>query len=156
MTSTIARKAGLKLFEKHLQRYEPVDPLYETYTDANGRQKRRKVRPSYHRTGWFHTRSIKLTASVPGRQREIPPGLSRRDARILKSVKKRARYLDTGLNICGFKVGWTFIFGTLSHIYPRRSSHPTPPLQGAVPGLGDAVNAFLGYYLVIRKAKQAE
>lgn len=43
MTSAIARKAGLKLFEKHLERYEPVDPLYETYADENGRQRRRKV-----------------------------------------------------------------------------------------------------------------
>jgi len=111
MTSALAKKAGLKLFEKHLQRYEPVDPLYETYTDNKGRQKRRK--------------------------RETPPGLSKRDARILESVKKRARFLDTGLDICGFRVGWTFLFGI-------------------VPGLGDALNAFLGYYLVIRKAKQAD
>lgn len=44
-------------------------------------------------------------------QREVPPGLSKRDARILKSVKKRAHYLDTGLNICGFRVGWTFFVG---------------------------------------------
>lgn len=29
-------------------------------------------------------------------------------------------------------------------------------IQGAVPGAGDALNAFLGYYLVIRKSKQAE
>jgi len=25
-----------------------------------------------------------------------------------------------------------------------------------IPGAGDALNAFLGYYLVVRKAKQAE
>ena len=43
MTTYIAKKAGLKLFEKHLQRYEPTDPLYETYADENGRQRRRKV-----------------------------------------------------------------------------------------------------------------
>jgi len=109
--SGIAQKAGLKLFEKHLKQYEPVDPLYETYTDKKGRQKRRK--------------------------REIPPGLSKRDARILKSVKKRAHHLDTGLNLCGFRIGWTFIFGI-------------------VPGAGDALNAALGYYLVIQKAKQAD
>jgi hypothetical protein len=54
MTANIAKKAGLKLFEKHLQRYEPADPLYEIYTDDSGRQKRRKVRPYYRRTGWFH------------------------------------------------------------------------------------------------------
>lgn len=43
MTSTLAQKAGLKLFEKHLEQYRPVDPLYEQYTDNKGRQKRRKV-----------------------------------------------------------------------------------------------------------------
>ena len=57
MAALIAKKAGLKLFEKHLQQYEPVDPLYETYADENGRQRRRKVRPYYHRIGWFHARA---------------------------------------------------------------------------------------------------
>jgi len=109
--SALAKKAGLKLFEKHLKQYEPVDPLYEAYTDDNGRQRRRK--------------------------REIPPGLSKRDARILKAVKRRAHHLDTGLNICGFRIGWTFVVGM-------------------VPGAGDVLNAVLGYTLVIRKAKQAE
>jgi hypothetical protein len=36
-------KAGKALFEKHLQQYAPQDPLYETYTDKKGKQKRRKV-----------------------------------------------------------------------------------------------------------------
>jgi hypothetical protein len=44
MTSKLAQKAGLKLFEKHIQAYTPVDPLYETYTDDRGKTKRRKVR----------------------------------------------------------------------------------------------------------------
>jgi hypothetical protein len=48
MTSALAQKTGLKVFEKHLKRYEPVDPLYETYTDNKGRQKRRKVRTPIH------------------------------------------------------------------------------------------------------------
>jgi len=111
MTTSVAKWAGSKLFEKHLRGYEPADPLYETYTDDNGRQKRRK--------------------------RAIPPGLSKRDARILKSIKKRARRLDAGINLCGFRVGWTFLFG-------------------AVPGAGDAVNAVLGYFLVVRKAREAD
>jgi hypothetical protein len=46
MTSALAQKAGLKLFQQHVQQYAPVDPLYETYTDANGKQHRRKVRLS--------------------------------------------------------------------------------------------------------------
>lgn len=41
--SALAQKAGSKLFAKHVQQYAPVDPLYETYTDKKGRQKRRKV-----------------------------------------------------------------------------------------------------------------
>ncbi|KAF9801119.1 hypothetical protein IEO21_10202 [Rhodonia placenta] len=34
--------SGKKLFEKHLHQYSPADPLYETYTDKRGRQRRRK------------------------------------------------------------------------------------------------------------------
>jgi len=93
---------------------------------------------------------------TPCLQREIPPGLSRRDARILKSVKKRAHRLDTGFNICGFRVGWTFFFGTPTHIATQRSAQLRTLFQGVIPGAGDALNAFLGYYLVVRKAKQAE
>lgn len=59
MTSALAKKTGLKVFEKHLQRYEPVDPLYETYTDNKGRQKRRKVRPSSAALGGFTSASSK-------------------------------------------------------------------------------------------------
>ena len=44
MTSDLAVKAGRKLFERHLKDYEPADPLYETYTDKKGRERRRKVR----------------------------------------------------------------------------------------------------------------
>lgn len=44
-------------------------------------------------------------------QREIPPGLSKRDIKILKSVKRRAHYLDKGFSICGMRFGWTFIIG---------------------------------------------
>lgn len=43
MTSKLAQKAGLKLFEKHLEQYEPKDPLYETFKDEKGKKKRRKV-----------------------------------------------------------------------------------------------------------------
>jgi hypothetical protein len=44
-------------------------------------------------------------------QREIPPGLSKRDVKILKSVKRRAHYLDKGFSMCGMRFGWTFIIG---------------------------------------------
>ncbi|KDQ59090.1 hypothetical protein JAAARDRAFT_33820 [Jaapia argillacea MUCL 33604] len=111
MTSSFAQKAGKKLFEKHLTQYTPADPLYEYYTDAKGKQKRRK--------------------------RELPPGLSKRDAAILKSVKRRAHYLDKGFSICGMRFGWTFVIGI-------------------IPGAGDVADASLNYLLVVRKSQKAE
>jgi len=111
MASALAQKAGLGIFEKHLKNYEPADPLYETYVDKKGKTKRRK--------------------------RAIPPGLTARDAKILKSVQKRAHYLDKGFSICGMRFGWTFIIGI-------------------IPFAGDVTDAALNYYLVLRKAKKAE
>ena len=39
----IAIKTGRKLFSQHIKDYTPEDPLYETYTDNRGRERRRKV-----------------------------------------------------------------------------------------------------------------
>lgn len=66
MASSLAKWAGGKVFEKHLKRYEPADPVYETYVDDNGREKRRKVRPYYHRIRRHHQieRNIYLVTSV--------------------------------------------------------------------------------------------
>ncbi|KAG2146092.1 uncharacterized protein EDB93DRAFT_1149610 [Suillus bovinus] len=110
MTSYL-QKAGTRLFEKNLEQYRPEDPLYEFYTDKHGKQRRRK--------------------------RAIPPGLSARDAKILKSVQRRAHYLDKGFSICGLRFGWTFIIGI-------------------IPGAGDVADVTLNYFLVVRKARQAE
>ncbi|KAH9945442.1 uncharacterized protein BXZ73DRAFT_96431 [Epithele typhae] len=109
--SNLAITAGRKVFERNLKNYTPTDPLYETYTDKKGRQKRRT--------------------------RATPPGLSKRDAKILRSVQRRAHYLDKGFNICGMRFGWTFIIGI-------------------IPGAGDIADASLNYFLVVRKARQAE
>lgn len=38
------RYVARKFFETNMKKYEPTDPLYETYTDAKGKQRRRKVR----------------------------------------------------------------------------------------------------------------
>ncbi|KAK7690994.1 hypothetical protein QCA50_006097 [Cerrena zonata] len=111
MASKFALGAGKKLFEKHIDQYTPADPLYETYTDKKGKERRRK--------------------------RELPPGLSKRDAKILKSVKKRAHHLDKGFSLCGLRFGWTFVIGI-------------------IPGAGDVADAALNYLLVVRKARQAE
>ncbi|KIK67823.1 hypothetical protein GYMLUDRAFT_36602 [Collybiopsis luxurians FD-317 M1] len=108
---SIINSAGKKLFEKHLEQYAPSDPMYEYYTDKKGKQRRRR--------------------------REIPPGLSSRDAKILKSVQRRAHYLDKGFSLCGFRFGWTFIIGI-------------------IPGAGDVADASLNYLLVVRKARQAD
>ena len=70
-------------------------------------------------------------------QRELPPGLSDRDAKILRKVKKRAYHLDKGFSICGFRFGWSFIIGI-------------------IPMVGDVADFCLNYLLVVRKAKQAE
>lgn len=70
-------------------------------------------------------------------QREIPPGLSSRDAKILKSIQRRAHYLDKGFSLLGMRFGWTFIIGI-------------------IPGAGDIADASLNYLLVVRKARQAD
>ncbi|KAG6826195.1 hypothetical protein H0H92_000757, partial [Tricholoma furcatifolium] len=69
--------------------------------------------------------------------RAIPPGLSARDAKILKSVQRRAHYLDKGFSLCGLRFGWGFLIGL-------------------IPVVGDAADVLLNYYLVIRKARQAD
>jgi len=107
----IAIRAARKLFSQRIQEYSPSDPYYETYTDKKGRQRRRK--------------------------RQVPPGLSPNDAKILKSVMRRAHYLDKGFNLCGMRFGWTFVIGI-------------------IPGAGDIADATLNYFLVVRKARQAD
>jgi len=106
-----AQKAGMRVLEENLRDYEPRDPLYEEYVDAKGKTRRRK--------------------------RELPPGLSERDAKILQKVKKRAHYLDKSFKILGFKFGWTAIIGV-------------------VPVLGDVSDICLNYFLVVRIARKAD
>jgi len=85
--------------------------MYEEYTDKKGKKKKRR--------------------------REVPPGLSARDVKILKSVQRRAHYLDKGFKICGMRFGWTFVVGL-------------------IPGLGDVADILFNYVLVLRKSRQAE
>jgi len=109
--SWLVQKAARKVFAQNLEAYRPEDPLYEEYQDDRGNVKRRK--------------------------RAIPPGLSKRDAAILRSVQKRAHYLDKSFSLCGFRYGWSF-------------------WVGLIPVVGDVVVAGMNYILVIRKAQQAE
>ncbi|BGP52140.1 hypothetical protein JCM10450v2_008111 [Rhodotorula kratochvilovae] len=109
--SFIARKVGRKYAAQQLAGAEPADPHYEQYVDPKGRQRKRK--------------------------RAMPAGLSKRDERILRSVRRRAHYLDKGFSICGFRFGWTAILGL-------------------IPGAGDIAQFLLGYSLVLRKCRDAE
>lgn len=70
-------------------------------------------------------------------QRALPPGLSKKDAKILRKVMRRAHYLDKGFHICGIRFGWTFLIGL-------------------IPLAGDITDALLNYHLVVKKAKQVD
>lgn len=92
-------------------------------------------------------------------QRELPPGLSKRDTKILKSVQKRAHRLDKGFTLCGFRFGWMFIIGASSFLPSLPSPITTNPdlaWSGIIPVAGDAASAAINYTLIVRKAKQAE
>jgi Domain of unknown function (DUF4112) len=95
----------------------------------------RRGKRSAERSPFSRLHVTSLTVYAP--QRALPPGLSARDAKILKSVQRRAHYLDKGFSICGVRFGWTFLIGL-------------------IPMAGDVADASLNYFLVVRKARQAE
>lgn len=97
-------------------------------------------------------------ADSPRTQRQPPPGLSDRDTAIIRSVNRRAHYLDKGFNLCGIHFGWSFIIGSHHHSTPPtyRSLALCEHTAGIIPVVGDAADAILGYFLVIRKARKAE
>ncbi|PIL35609.1 hypothetical protein GSI_02337 [Ganoderma sinense ZZ0214-1] len=128
-----AKKTGRSIFARNLKQYEPKDPLYEMYIDDRGKHRRRKV-CGYDNHGLWRSGPM---LKIPFLQRGTPPGLSKRDVKVLKSVQRRAHYLDKGFYICGMRFGWTFIIGI-------------------IPGAGDAADVALNYLLVVRKAKEAE
>ena len=107
--ASLATKAAKRLVSQHAKQYEPQDPFYETWVDASGKQKRRKRPP--------------------------PPGLTKKEAQLLRKIGRRAHYLDKGFEICGLRFGWTAIIGL-------------------IPGAGDAADASLNYFLVLRPAKK--
>ena len=45
--SAYMQQVGAKLFRQHLEQYTPPDPLYEYYTDAKGKQRRKKVNTAF-------------------------------------------------------------------------------------------------------------
>ncbi|WVW80741.1 hypothetical protein I302_102727 [Kwoniella bestiolae CBS 10118] len=109
--SAIASKAVTKILKNRVSQQAPPDPHIEIIVDANGKTKR-VVRP-------------------------LPEGLSKRDKKALKKIRRRAHYLDKGMNLCGFRVGWTFFIGI-------------------IPGAGDVVDAGLNYFLIVRPSKKLD
>ncbi|KDR78773.1 hypothetical protein GALMADRAFT_118227 [Galerina marginata CBS 339.88] len=109
--SALLNKAGKRLFAKHLEQYTPADPLYEVYTNEKGKQKRRK--------------------------RALPPGLSKRDAQILRTLMGRAHHLDRGFSILGMRFGYTFLIGL-------------------IPLAGDFTDIGLNYLLILRPAQKLD
>lgn len=145
MASMLLAQAGAKLFHKNIPGYAPPDPIYETYIDDDGEEKRRK--------------------------RDVPPGLSMRDSQILQNVKRKAYILDQQFSIFGFRFGWGFIitlipgFGDLLNaflnyrwIFAQAQKAELPEwlekqmlfnqvfacLCGTVPIIGDLVVAIFG------------
>lgn len=78
MSTALIKRYGSKYASKYLHGYaaqyaaqmEAVDPYYEEFVDAKGRKRSRK--------------------------RSTPVGLSKRDEKVLISVRRRAHYLDKG------------------------------------------------------------
>jgi hypothetical protein len=100
--------------KKHMAQYAPEDPHYETITDERtGKTKRVKVRWT---VDGARQRPGPVAKGMTDQQRGIPDGLSKRDARVLKKIRKRAHRLDEGMNLCGFRVGYTFFIGERVHL----------------------------------------
>ncbi|KAF8637751.1 hypothetical protein AX17_002593, partial [Amanita inopinata Kibby_2008] len=105
--SYFLNKAGKQLFQQHLEKYTPPDPLYRYTVDSKGKKRRSKRTP--------------------------PPGLSKRDARILTTLQTRAHHLDKCFSLCGLRFGWSFFLSL-------------------IPLIGDISDALLSYLLIIRPA----
>ncbi|SHO76494.1 Similar to S.cerevisiae protein YLR326W (Putative protein of unknown function) [Malassezia sympodialis ATCC 42132] len=105
-----AKLVAGKHIENFAHQFEPEDPYYEYYED-HGRMRRRK--------------------------RPMPPGLTKKEEKILLKIKKRAHHLDKGFRLCGMRFGWTFIIGL-------------------VPFAGDIADALLSHNLIVKKAQQID
>lgn len=53
------------------------------------------------------------TGKTVKRKRAVPEGISQHDAKILNKVKRRAHRLDSNINICGIRFGWSSIIGII-------------------------------------------
>lgn len=124
MTSIVTNLAGRrvkKAVEEHAKRYEPEDPLYVNFTDESGKPRRIKVSHFgsfphvssspllVHPQHWNTTNLDHRLATLlsPLVQRPLPPGLTKKEAKVLRKIQRRAHYLDKGFYICGLRFGWT-------------------------------------------------
>lgn len=94
----------------------------------------RVERGATRRTGAAKKWTHRLYPHTP-LQRPPPPGLTAQEAALLRKIQRRAHYLDKGFSLCGIRFGWTAIIGL-------------------IPGAGDAADASLNYFLVLRPAKK--
>ncbi|KDN41979.1 hypothetical protein K437DRAFT_212853, partial [Tilletiaria anomala UBC 951] len=101
-----------KIVSEHAKQYEPQDPYYYEVIDP-------------------------ITNKVKRRKRPPPPGLTKKQAKLLRKIARRAHYLDKGFYICGLRFGWTFILGL-------------------VPGVGDVADAVLNYSLVVKPLRKQD
>ncbi|KAF8501712.1 hypothetical protein F5888DRAFT_1674694 [Russula emetica] len=119
MTNALS-KAGKRLFA--------YDPDVRRYAAAD---------TAYHDDEYVPEHTEDERADADRRKRDIPPGLSERDAAILHSVKRRANVLDKRFKFCGARFGWSFIVAI-------------------VPVAGNALNPALGYLIVVHQARKAK
>ena len=92
MASYVANKVTKRFVSGQAKKYEPEDPLYEFYTAPNGKQKRRK--------------------------RPLPPGLTRKQAKLLKKINSALARIDSG------EYGWCLETGDPIGL-PRLLARPT-------------------------------
>ncbi|CEH14016.1 Protein of unknown function DUF4112 [Ceraceosorus bombacis] len=83
----------------------------------------------------FYEEYVDKNGKEKRRKRPPPPGLTKQEAKLLRKIARRAHYLDKGFTICGFRFGWTAIIGI-------------------IPGVGDATDAALNYFLILKPSKK--
>ncbi|KAI9887260.1 MAG: hypothetical protein M1823_000931 [Watsoniomyces obsoletus] len=114
MTSMLAKYIGKKVFgETAKNHFGKDDPYFETVPadELSGRPSKNKRQ-----------------------SKKLPPGICEQDKKILTKARRRAYFLDCGINICGLQVGMS-------------------SLIGLVPGIGDVLDAYMAI-MVIATCKQ--
>src|SRR5690242_4516059 len=144
--SKLVGKAGKKLFERHLQQYAPEDPVYEYYTDAKGKQKRRKVRfqcplKQFHKplNSTLPDSHIFRENCHPG----FPLAMLKSCARSRAAPNDLTRdFLSAASDLAGHSSSVCLSLSKLLECQPRQ------PL-GLIPVVGDFADIILNYLIVI-------